>query len=336
MLKDLIKPRISELGSIKIGGLGKEMPTKKGGTFRLPVKYDHFEIVSKVRDGKGDFTVDDYLMSQLTKEHGDKDGKLRQIPIALLSNDIEEVLLARYCWYNGKKLAAASDGVTLWKHYDKKTNTFLDTPEESQWKPELLDWKDDKGNSYFKLHTTLNCVIAARESRWGGYYKFRTTSQISSSQLYGSLLHLKELTGGLLRGIPLRLVLRPMQVAPNGKTTTVYVVHVELIGGDLQAIQQMAIQRIQFESQNRQAIAESGREYRQAIAAPSIESEKEQEEIQQEFHPEEQPEPAAPGVDPLATQLGLVPGEVPNEDPALSEEHADPNGEPPEGTEVTK
>ena len=43
-------------------------------------------------------------------------------------------------------------------------------------------------------------MIAAKESRFGGVYKFRTTSIISFKQLYSSLLHIHQLTGGVLVG----------------------------------------------------------------------------------------------------------------------------------------
>ena len=48
-------------------------------------------------------------------------------------------------------------------------------------------------------------------------YKFRTTSRISASQLVGSLVQLQQLTGGVLRGLPLQLVVRPIRVTPDGK-----------------------------------------------------------------------------------------------------------------------
>ena len=44
MLSDLIKPRLPELGKIKIGGLGQERQARSGGTYRQPVKDDHFTI----------------------------------------------------------------------------------------------------------------------------------------------------------------------------------------------------------------------------------------------------------------------------------------------------
>jgi hypothetical protein len=303
-LSDIIQARVPELGKIKIGGLGEERPTRAGGKFRLPRKDDHFTITTLYREdnGKGNLIPDRALMEQLAADgYADDDGKLRQLPIAVLSNDLEEIIQATYCWYVGKRCAARSDGVKLTKFYDGKN--WLPKPIETDWKPEFLEKKDDRGNRYLKLHATLSCVISAKTGHWGGVYKMRTTSTISASQLLGSLVELKRLTNGILRGLPLRLVLRPMQVAPDGKVTTVYVVHCELVGTDLQALQNLAAQRAAFELKHAKQVALAQIEYKRLIKNPGeAESIIEAAEIAEEFHPEGQehePTDPPPGPDPL-------------------------------------
>lgn len=310
-LFDLIKPQICELGKIKIGGRGAERQAQSGGTYRMPEKYDHFVVTGLHRvNGKtdGDLVQDKPLMAALQEKYGDSDGKLRQIPIALLSNDLEEVLQCSCIMYQGKRVAARSDGVTLVKFHDK-TAGWLATPTETAWKPEYAELKDGKGNRHFKLHTTFNCVISAAHSKWGGVYKFRTTSKITASQLLGSLMHLQKLTGGILRGLPLRLVVRPIQVSPEGKTTTVYVVHVEMIGQDLQQVQELALKRAKFEVDNRRQLNRMALEYRELLSDPgTLETESEAAEIGEEFHPEGNQEETTYEADPLAEQLGIMPG----------------------------
>lgn len=313
MLSDVIRPSIVELGKIKIGGKG-EARQKQGSTdtWRMPVKYDHFIVTTLNRDKNGDLIRDDDLMNQLVEDgKADSDGKLRQLPIALLSNEIEDIVQARYVWYQGKKLAARSDGVTLTVFYDTAKNAWFEQPQEREWKSEFTDLRDKNGNKIFKLHTVFNCVISARQSKWGGFYRFRTTSEITAGQLVGSLMHLKELTGGVLRGLPLRLAIRPMQVTPMVKGTpqvsTVYVVHVELLGSDLTEIQNMALERARWELAHEKEFSLTRNEYRKLLTAPGeYESEHEQAEIAEEFHPENgngsQP---APQLDPLQDALGL-------------------------------
>lgn len=307
-LCDLIKPRVCELGKIKIGGLGEERQKASGsGTYRMPVKHDYFTVTTLFRDPKtGDLIPDAELMASL-KDFADPDGRLRQLPISVLSNEPDDVLQAAYVWYNGRRLAGRSDGVTFTRFFDLNKG-WLPQPEVMPWKPEYANLTGPDKKKLFKLHVTLNCVVAAPSARWGGVYKFRSTSQISAEQLYSSLVQLRTLTGGQLRGLPLRLVLRPVQVSPEGVTSVVYVVHIELRGADLQTIQEMALERARFEIANAKQLGALQQEYRALLAAPGEdETPEEAAEIAQEFHPEQQAETASPAD-------GEPFGRVPNEE----------------------
>lgn len=311
-LQQLIRPRICELGKIKIGGLGEPRPTRDGqSTWNPPVKLDHFVITTLNRDDYGRLIPDVDLMNSL-RQYADPDGKLRRIPIALLSNDVQEVLQAAWVWYCGKKLGARSDGTTLTKFHDPDTGARLPQPETVPWKLEYADRRDRQGQPFFKLHTMLNVVIAAGSARWGGVYKFRTTSQITASQLYGSLMHLRELTGGVLRGLPLRLVVRPVQVAPEGRPNTVYVVHLELVGNDLAEIQESAMRRAQVELTNARSLAVAQREYRALLSAPDqFDDDADEDEVVREFYPQRgSREDMLRGLEDLCAATGQTTGEV--------------------------
>lgn len=315
-LFDVIQPRMCELGKIKIGK--KEEQVRKsasGEEWRAPSKLDHFVVTTLGRNAKGDLIEDESIMDSLGA-YKDKDGFLRQIPIAVLSNDIEEIMQASFVWYIGKNVAARSDGITLTKLYDAKEKKWLDTPEECEWNPEWADLADDKGVKRFKRHTIFNCIVAAgKSSRFGGFYKFRTTSVITASQLAGSLLEIKQLTGGILRGVPLRLTVRPMQVSPQGKTTTVYVVHAELVGEDLTTIQTMALERARLELSTRREIDTMQIEYRRLLLPPGHESPLEQADVSEEFHPEQLAADSVPpvAVDPLVAAFAGLPVDEPEE-----------------------
>jgi hypothetical protein len=274
-----ITPRLAELGKIRIGKKDAQVrQTKSGGTWRAPEKLDHFLITGCGRDAKGDLKVDQRLMDRLVREYGDEDGKLRQLPISLLSDDVDEVITASYCRYDGRSLTAHCDGETCTWLRDKNGNAInkqIPCSGEHEQKP-------------WKLHATLACVIASGEASWGGVYKFRTTSRITVDQLYGSLLHLQSLTSGILQGVPLRLVVRPVEVSPEGKATTVYVVHIELRGADLSAVQQQVIQLAQVRIQNERQLRSVRSEYLKLLKAPGVdEDELEQADVAEEFDPGE-------------------------------------------------
>lgn len=298
----LVQPRISELGKIKIGGKSVQVRTSAKGTeWRAPEKFDHFIITTLQRDERGDLVRDEALMAELAQSYADKDGKLRRIPIMLLSNRIDDIVQASYVWYASKKLGARSDGHKITFYVNPENRQPLPKPVEKEWTENWSNWKDNNGNRLFKLHTIFNCVVASKLARWGGVYKFRTTSRISASQLVGSLQQLQLLTGGVLRGLPLQLVVRPIQVSPEGKATNVFVVHVELLGSDIQAIQDRALALAQHDAKNHRQMLAIECEYRKMLAVPGVgETDDDVTDLQQEFHPEGNDGPRTTTVDDLS------------------------------------
>lgn len=299
-------PRLTQIGAIKIGGKSAQVrKTDSGGTWRAPEKWDSFKIVTMNRDAKGDLIPDEVLMSQLVDQYGDKDGKLRQIPIRVLSDEMDLVLQSSILWYGSKTLGAKSDGKTVtWFNSPEHTSygRRLPEPKTEPWDNKFLDMTAPNKNPLFKIHTIFNCVIAAKEARWGGVYKFRTTSVISFRQLHASLLHLSQLTGGILSGMPLFMVLRPVQVSPDGKPTTVFVTHIELRGPELMELQQQAIAMGEFRVKFKERIEETTRQYRKLLAAPGTESAEDAKDISEELHPDEVDLPTVP----VGTSYGLI------------------------------
>jgi len=102
-----LMPRMPEKGHIKIGGLGQERPSQRGGTYQLPVKFDHFVVTTLERGKDGNFLVDTELHEKL--KLGDKP---TAIPIRFLFDDIDLVMQTRYACYAGKTLWCSGDGET--------------------------------------------------------------------------------------------------------------------------------------------------------------------------------------------------------------------------------
>lgn len=269
-LSDIFDTSVVEVGKVKIGGLGDERTAQSGRKWRPPVKLDHFVITTLHRDEKGLLVPDTGLMESLA-EYADKDGKLRSLPVMFLSNNVEDVFQSGYVWYVGKNLGARSDGRTVTFYFDPTTGKPLPEPRVLPWSKQFLDHPDPaaRNRKLFKLFSTLNVVIATGTARWGGVYKFRTTGQISGRQLYDSLSLLHRLSGGMLRGPLFRLVVRPMTVSPEGKTTTVYVAHVEYISNDPKALLTQAREQRTFELASMEAVVQAERQYKALLAAPA-------------------------------------------------------------------
>lgn len=288
MIKGL-KPRLAEAGKIKIGGLGAERKSKRGNTFRLPVKYDHFLVTKTMRGDKGDLLVDEGLMEDLPK---DRDGKVRAIPIVLHSDEIEEVFPTAYNLYSGKKLACRGDGekATRWELRDEQANGRIVKVRTGRTKE--MDcpcpYLGAKSGPICKPHGTLHCSIAVPgRAVAGALYRWRTTSIISIERMIASLQQILSITGSL-KGIPLTLKVEPVRVEPkDAAASTVYCCHLELRAADI-----MEVQRQALEMKRMRALVQGEAPLPYPVVAPGsdLESDEEQAEIADEFYPEEEPD----------------------------------------------
>jgi hypothetical protein len=283
MIKD-IRPSLAEGGKIKIGGLGEARPTRGGGTFRMPQKYDHFVITKTTRTKAGDLEIDNALMAALPK---DADGKCRAIPIVVHSDNIDEVFPTSYALYNGKKIVCRGDG-------EKATRQGVE-----QECP--CDFLNAESGPMCKPHGTLHCSIALPgQAVAGAVHMWRTTSIISIQRLIGSLQQILA-TCGTMRGLPLWLRLEAVQVTPKDKASTVYCCHIELRAADVMSVQRQAIEAMQL----RKALVTGDIDaaYRALVRKPAEnESPDEIADIDAEFHTVVE-EPENPARDAVAAKL---------------------------------
>jgi hypothetical protein len=103
-----LTPQLAERGKIKIGGLGEERKSQKGGTYMLPVKYDCFHVTTMQRDAAGRFIDDKALMAKIMEKQGVS--KLLEIPVRLLYDDIDLNCQTRYSAYAGNRCWCSGDG----------------------------------------------------------------------------------------------------------------------------------------------------------------------------------------------------------------------------------
>jgi hypothetical protein len=272
-------PQLAEAGKIKIGGLGEARKTKAGGTFRMPVKYDHFVITRTERDPDGDLIIDAHALAGCPQ---DGDGKVRAIPVIVHSDDIEEFFPTRLALYSGKKLACSGDGeqATCYSFKGQK-------PGETKEMACPCDYLGGEGKHRCKPNGKLICSLnLPGRAVAGAVHVWRTTSEISIKRMMGSVQAIVA-TVGAIQGLPLWLKVEPVKTE-NG---TVYCCHLELRARDLVEARRMALEARQARDQlgGRLPIVDQ-----QLIAPPASQDEpiEEQGEVAEEFYPPDATEDA--------------------------------------------
>jgi hypothetical protein len=317
-----IRPKLAEAGKIKIGGLGPERKSKKGGTYRLPQKYDYFLITGTNRDEKGDLEQDTQLMEAIGTDASD--GQIREIPIVLHSDEIDEVFPTTYAMYSGRRCACRGDGQTATRREIKKdkytgAEKTINCP---------CNYLRSDSQPTCKPNGKLFCSISAPgASVAGAVHIWRTTSIISIEQMIGSLMQIKSICG-TLRGIPLWLRVKPITVEPEGQgPITVYCCHVELRAADVAQIQRQALEAADL----RQRLGWSDDEYKGVLSLPAHgETDEEQEAIAAEFYAEDVSNTGAPNtgahgtVATSTTGRGTSPAEITTKLETKPETEAEP------------
>ena len=163
MIKNLV-PRLAERGKIKIGEKGEVRKSRDGKEFMLPKKLDHFIITTLHRDAAGRLMLDKELMARFTPKDN---GKITELPIRLLYDDIELNFQTRYACYSGNKCWCSGDAETAQRLQNGK---YIEVPCPCERREPTYQGKD-----ICKANGTLS-VLLQGVNRIGGVWKFRTTS----------------------------------------------------------------------------------------------------------------------------------------------------------------
>jgi len=274
MIKNF-QPQLPERGKIKIGERGEQKQSSQGKTFAQPRKLDHFVITTLQRDSAGRLQPDTALMSKLAKN-----GKLTEIPIKLLYDDIDLNFLTRYACYRGARCWCSGDGESA-QRSTSNDGKYQTVPCPCERVDPMFS-----GSDRCKLMGTLQVLIEGVD-RIGGVWKFRTTSWNSTNGILSSLLLIKSITGGPLAGIPLQMVLSPktVTVPTTGQAMVIYVVSLEYWGSETQlAALGYDIARKRIE--HRVKMEQIEEQARKLLALPQAEPLVEQVDTAAEFFPE--------------------------------------------------
>lgn len=216
MIKGL-RPRLAEAGKIKIGKKGKEITSARGKKYCPPVKLDHFLVTTTQKGPDENFILDERVMSALLKKRkdggyaDDKDGKVREIPILLLSDEIDDVFPTSYAKWSGQNKYCEGDGEKATRYEIKKNEQgfYERTGEQKDVDCPCAFLMGEKPSCLAcgTLHCSINVPGIAT---FGSVYLYRTKSVISIKEMLGSLFDLKARCG-VLMNLPLLLRVSPVK-----------------------------------------------------------------------------------------------------------------------------
>lgn len=216
----ILEPRLPELGQIKIGGKGQERQKKSGrGTYRVPVKYDHFLVTQRTRDPKTDNLLRDEAVHRLPEVGATP----TELDVRLLFDRPEQNFQFFLAAYDGRRQRCTGDGEQAhdavhgeipctcpWFKFHEGEYAGPPRPLIKE-----VEFQDDKGKTrtrkvpapVCKPHGRLSVILEAAKS-YGGFYIFRTTSWETIRSIAAQLdLFLQQF--GFLAGLPLQLVMYP-------------------------------------------------------------------------------------------------------------------------------
>jgi len=269
-----ITPMLLELGKVKIGEKGKEVTSKEGTKFKLPVKLDHFKIVGSDRGEDDNLLVDEQIL-RILKEGGkakyNQAGELVGIPIRLLYNSLDANFPTYYGSFVNGKMSCSGDGKTAKTRDGRSTKCPCNR----------LDNKY-QGKDKCKVNGKLQFLI--EDTSLGGCYTFRTTSRNSVQCILSSMSLIKSATGGQLSFLPLQLIIKPKRtmIPTTGEYVVIHVVTVEY-QGSIEELQKRTLAM----GQQRTVLIENLKNIEaEVVNMSSTMTEQEEQDISEEFYPD--------------------------------------------------
>lgn len=239
------------------------------GRDRSPQELDHFEVTRPgVEEG--------HLYAKAQEVHDIVGDKPRRLNIIVASDDIEDFVDQRYearakmggrvvvyCHGDGRtakrRVGDGPDDVVEVEcraaprrengsgYYDRTPRELAEgidsefkrkepPPRGAQLRCPFAQNKDHQAGPMCKPRTKMLCNLVD-SPRLGGVSRFQSSGHNTADGIVGSLLAIKEMTGGFLAGVPLALVLERKQIDYGGRRATHSVAHVELAIDPRQALE---------------------------------------------------------------------------------------------------
>jgi hypothetical protein len=180
--RSFMEHRPQEIGKIKLGGRGRKQKTSGGSDMYLPERYDHFEVVTRAREGKDGAFVRDEAVHKIV---GDEPRELEGV---LMFPEIEQNLMTVMAEYAGRKPKVICDGEVQRNEHGKESPCTRQQGGTCKCRP------------YGRLQLQL---MASPHT--GGYYVFRTRSWESVNNIQTALEEIHARFGTLFQA-PVKLM----------------------------------------------------------------------------------------------------------------------------------
>lgn len=219
--------RITIGGKVSIG-----LPPDEKSNF--PKRLDHFYFAAK--SGRGEWTQDGPLTTMLQDKYGKRDDKgsvapVREFDIVLLSDDIETVFRTELAWWTKSERKCSGNGREGSRRFTALTAAQQKgvTTDWTPWKP-CGDGCPEYESGTCKPSGNLYFMLADRPVVGVATF-FHTSGFEGVKRMVSSLAAISSLTGGRLKGIRLKMVLRPYKArymeGTTVKTSVQYAANVE-------------------------------------------------------------------------------------------------------------
>jgi hypothetical protein len=241
MIKKGILKTLAEVGKIKTGYKGEMIESKGGKKFQPPKKLDHFIITTTIRDTKtGNLVENTALMDKLPKN---PEGKLTEIKIRLPFDTIDKNFFTEYQCYSAGKRVCSGDGEKAIRRGDIVVNDKSLSIKGDEKKEIACDAETCPIAQAGKCKVSgILSAFLPEAGDLGGVYKFRTHSFNAVSSILGSLEFFAANTGGILQGLPLKLVMLKKTTEDHGNICYATVV---LDGEEMAGLRKLAIEEKQ-------------------------------------------------------------------------------------------
>jgi hypothetical protein len=257
-------PQIAEIGKIKTGYKGEEITSGKGNKFRPPKKLDYFVVTTTERDtATGNLIKNDIINKKLG-------AKPRELRIRLPFDTIDKNFYTKYQYYASAKKICDGDGEKAVRVDDKNNKS------EMNCNPETCEFfKSGK----CKVSGILSAFLPDAED-FGGVFKYRTHSYNAVSSILAALEYFAANTGGILHGLPLKLVMLKKTTKDHG---TIDYTTIIIDGGEIRRLRELATE----EKQSRLLLGADIKKFEeQAERTGFFRDTDPEKDIQEEFYPE--------------------------------------------------
>lgn len=280
MIKRGLHKSLAEIGKIKTGFKGDLVKSGNGKSFQPPKKFDFFMITRTERGQDGNLIPNEEIMTLLG-------AKPRELKIRLPFDSIDKNFFTQYQAYSGGKKLCAGDGETATQRgtvtvkgdkLDVQGDTVSLVPCDYETCPIAQAGK-------CKVSGILSCFLP-QSGDLGGVFKFRTHSWNAVSSILGALEYFAANTGGILQGLPLKLVMIKKTTEEHG---TINYATVVIDGEEIRGLRRLAIE----ERESRKLLGFDIKAVEaEAAASGLLEDNDPEEEVEAEFYTYTDKQPA--------------------------------------------